>query len=139
MWHAYLADMIVAIHVAIASFVVFGQVLVLIGLGLKWRWIRNLWFRLAHLATIVMVVLIDISGLRCPLTIWEDELRRRAGQSIEEGTFVGRCLHNLLAYDFDLWVFTVFYTSFALLVLATFIFAPPCWRKQEVRSNLAQG
>ena len=55
------------------------------------------------------------------------------GQSIEEGSFVGRYLHNLLAYDLDLRVFTVSYIAFALLVVATFILAPPRWRKRPAQ------
>ncbi len=127
--YAYLADVIVAFHVALASFVIVGQLLIFMGLALKWRWIRNLWFRLAHLFTITVVALLDICGLRCPLTVWENDLRRMAGQTIEDGSFVGRHMHNLLAYDFELWVFSVCYIAVALLVFFTFIFAPPRWRK----------
>jgi hypothetical protein len=123
--YTYLADVIAAFHVALASFVAVGQLLIFIGLARKWRWIRNLWFRLAHLFTITVVALLDICGLRCPLTVWEDDLRRLAGQTIKDSSFVGRHMHNLLAYDFDLWVFSVGYVAVALLVHITFIFAPP--------------
>ncbi len=127
MWYAYLADLIVAVHVAYVSFVVVGQLFILLGLALRWGWVRNLWFRLAHLLAIVVVGLEAVCGIACPLTVWEDDLRRLAGQQVAEGSFLGRWLHNAIFFDFEPWVFNLAHIAFALLVLATFVWAPPRW------------
>jgi hypothetical protein len=129
MFYAWLADLIVAVHVAYVSFVVVGQAAILLGAALCWQWIRNRMFRLLHLVAIVVVAAEAMLGIPCPLTVWETRLRRLAGQEAAEGTFIGRWLHDLLFFDFPPWVFTTAYVSFALLVLATLIWVPPRWNQ----------
>jgi hypothetical protein len=135
MWYGFLADGIVAIHVAYVSFVVFGLVLIWIGLWRKWAWVNNRWFRLAHLLAIVTVALEALFDIECPLTVWERDLRGLAGQTVDEATFMGRLLHNILFYQAPPWVFTTCYVVFALVVVGTLILAPPRWRTG--RSRLA--
>ena len=74
-----LADIVLTLHVAVVAFVVGGLVLVLAGNLRGWRWVNALWFRLAHLAAIVIVVAETWLGLLCPLTTLEMWLRARAG------------------------------------------------------------
>jgi hypothetical protein len=125
MFYSYLADFVVAVHVAYVGFILFGQLVILAGVVLRWQWVRNFWFRAAHLLAIGYVALEAICGVDCPLTIWEDELRRKAGQTVAEGTFIGRFLHDILFSQGEPWVFTTAYVSFALLVILTFALAPP--------------
>jgi hypothetical protein len=125
MWYGYAADAVVAVHVAYVGFIVLGQLAILLGAVLKWGWIRNLWFRVAHLLAIVIVAGEALLRIDCPLTTWEDDLRRLAGQSVAGGTFMGRCLDQILFYNLASWQFTALYVGFALLVLATFVLAPP--------------
>jgi hypothetical protein len=125
MGYAFLADVIVAIHVAYVSFILVGQLAIVVGLVLRWEWIRNPWFRITHLAAIGIVALESIAGIACPLTVWEDALRSLAGQEVTEGSFIGRELHRLLFYDAEPWFFRWCYVAFALAVLGTFLLAPP--------------
>jgi hypothetical protein len=125
---SFLADLTVAIHVAYVSFVVLGQAAILLGGALGWRWVRQRWFRGLHLLAILIVAGEALAGVPCPLTVWEDQLRRLAGQSVQDGTFIGRCLHNLIFFDLPAWVFTAMYLSFAALVLLTLVLVPPRWR-----------
>jgi hypothetical protein len=128
--YSLLADVVVALHVAYVSFVVFGQVAIFLGVLLRWQWIRNPWFRWTHLAMITIVAVEAILDITCPLTTWEYNLRTLAGEQAAEGSFMGRLLHDLLFFDAPRWVFTTAYISFALLVLATFWLAPPRpWRR----------
>ena len=53
--YGLLADLVVIVHFAYVGFVVIGQLLILIGIVLRWQWIRNPWFRLIHLAMILIV------------------------------------------------------------------------------------
>jgi hypothetical protein len=130
MWYGLLADVIVAVHVAYVSYVVVGQLAIFAGVVLRWQWIRNFWFRVTHLVAIGIVAFEAVLNIPCPLTIWEARLRAAAGQPVSGETFVGRLLHNLLFFSWPAWVFTVLYVGFALLVLATFVFAPPRWRRR---------
>jgi Protein of Unknown function (DUF2784) len=52
---ALLADAVVVLHFAYVSFAVGGEILILAGGLLGWRWVRNLPFRLVHLAAVVLV------------------------------------------------------------------------------------
>ena len=76
-----LADGVLVAHALFIAFVVFGQVLILLGLLLGWRWVRNFRFRIAHLAAIGIVVVQAWIGVLCPLTILENAPppRGRAG------------------------------------------------------------
>jgi multisubunit Na+/H+ antiporter MnhB subunit len=112
-----LADAVLVAHFAFAGFVVVGFALTLIGLGSGWGWVRNRWFRLAHLAAIGIVVAQAWLGRLCPLTVWENELRRRAGQDTYTETFVQHWLHRVLFYEAEPWVFTAIYTVFGALAL----------------------
>ncbi|MFN4260750.1 MAG: DUF2784 domain-containing protein [Gemmataceae bacterium] len=138
MRYALLADIVVAVHVAYVAFVVLGQIAILIGLLFGWGWVRNVWFRLAHLLAIGIVAGEALWNIECPLTVWERQLRTLAGQQAVEGTFVGRLMHNLLYYDCEPWVFTVLHLAFAVVVLATFILAPPRWRARAGRPKEKQ-
>ncbi len=128
MWYGYLADLVVAFHLGYVSYVVVGQLIIWIGLIFRWSWIRNPWFRWTHLLAILAVALEAVCSITCPLTSWEFELRRMAGQEVEESTFIGLLFHNILFWDLPPWAFTAMYIGFAALVLGTFVFAPPRWR-----------
>ena len=117
-----LADFVLIVHLAFVLFVVGGFALVLAGGALGWRWIRNRAFRYAHLAAIAFVALEALAGVACPLTLWEDALRRTGP---EGPSFVGRWARRLLYYDFPEWVFTVAYVLFAIAVAVTFRLIPP--------------
>lgn len=105
------------LHFAFVCFVVVGFLLILAGLFAGWGWVRNRTFRLAHVAAIVFVVVQGWAGRVCPLTSWENELRRRAGQDTYTETFIQHWLHRVLFYDAEPWVFAAIYTVFGALVL----------------------
>ena len=119
--HALLADAILLLHFGFVLFVVGGLALVWIGAAAGWAWVRNFWFRAAHLAAIAFVAAEALLGIWCPLTVWEDALRGVHG----EKSFVARWIHRLMFYDFPLWVFTTAYVAFALLVAATWWWIRP--------------
>src|SRR5262245_43142405 len=121
MSYAFLADLVVALHVAYVSFVVVGELAILLGWLCRWGWVRSPWFRLGHLLAIAIVAVESVFKITCPLTILEDRLRSWSGQEVTEGTFIGRALHNLLFYNAPTWVFTAAYIGFAMLVLLTWI------------------
>lgn len=123
--YSVLADVVVFVHAAYVSFVVLGLVAILIGCVLRWRWVRNLWFRVVHLVMIGVVVVESLLDITCPLTTLENNLRRTAGETARGESFVGRWVHDLLFYDAPPWAFTVAYCLFGAVVLATFVIAPP--------------
>jgi hypothetical protein len=119
------ADTLLALHVTVVVFLVLGQVAVMVGGWRGWGWIRNRWFRYAHLATIAFVVAQAWLGNLCPLTVWEQRLRAAAGQAGHEESFIGYWLGRWLYWDLPWWVFLTAYTAFGLLVLASWRRWPP--------------
>ena len=121
---AFLADAIVVAHLAYVLFVVLGFAAVWLGVALRWGWVRRPAFRVPHLVCTLIVPIEVLSDVRCPLTTWERELRREAGQYPEDISFVGRLARELLFYDVPHHVLTICYVVFGLLVLATFFLVP---------------
>jgi hypothetical protein len=123
--YRFLADLIVVAHATYVGFVVFGLVAILLGGVLRWRWARNLWFRLVHLLAILVVAAEAVLGIVCPLTTWESDLRETAGEAVQEGSFVGHWAHELLFVDVPPWGLTLGYCLFALAVVLAFVVVPP--------------
>ena len=120
-----LADLVLLMHVGFVAFMVIGLLLVALGGVRGWRWVRNPWFRAAHLAGIGLVVVQSWLGMVCPLTTLEMHLRDRAGDATYTGTFMAHWLRKILFYQAPSWVFVVAYALFGLLVLATWITVRP--------------
>lgn len=123
--YRFLADLILVLHTGFTVFVVVGQLLILVGLALRWRWVRNFRFRLIHLAAIVYVTVQTWAGMWCPLTTLENHLRTLAGQSGYDNGFIAHWLHRLIFYEASQQTFTAVYTFFGLLVVLTWIFGRP--------------
>ncbi|MCL2833298.1 MAG: DUF2784 domain-containing protein [Treponema sp.] len=122
----WVADLIVSIHFVYVIIVVLGLVLIVAGIILKWRIVRNFWLRVIHLAMILTVVLEALLGINCPLTVWEYELRAQSGLTDTVSMrFIPRLIHKLIFYDFPSWVFTIAYCAFGAAVILTWILAPP--------------
>jgi hypothetical protein len=123
---AFLADLIVFAHFLIVSFCVLGELAILLGAALRWKWIRNAAFRIVHLCAVLFVALEAIFGITCPLTVWEYRLRGAAGQRYESDlSFLARIVRKIIFYDFPPWVFTALYIGFGALIILTFIFIRP--------------
>ncbi len=115
------ADALLVVHFLIAAFIVAGLVLVWLGAGLGWRWIRNPWFRYLHLAAIGFVAAEALLGIACPLTVWEDLLRG----GVQPESFVARWVHRLLYYRAPEWIFTAAYALWTAATLLTLWLVPP--------------
>lgn len=127
---ATLADLVLISHGLVVAFAVLGQLLFMLGGGLGWRWVRVLWIRLAHFALIAFVLVQSGLGASCPLTLWEQSLRRQAGQTAYTESFIEHWLSRLIFFDAAPWVFFLLYTLFAVLVLLTWYRVPPRLREE---------
>lgn len=117
------------LHVLFVAYVVVGLILILAGKLLDWKWVRNWWFRVSHLAAIGVVVLQAWLGRVCPLTTLEMWLRREAGDATYAGAFIAHWLDAILYYQAPAWVFAVIYTAFAAIVVLSWFWVRPGRRK----------
>ena len=121
-----LADGVLVVHLGIILFVLGGLLLTLVGNRFAgWYWVNSLWFRLAHLITIAVVVFQAWLGQTCSLTTLESWLRQRGGVSGYERGFIEYWVHCLIFYQAPSWVFTTIYTVFGLLVVIAWCVYPP--------------
>ncbi len=137
-----LADAVVVIHAAYALIVTGGLLVLLPGAAFRWRWVRNFWFRAIHLLMITIVVVESLLDIKCPLTTFEKSSRLAGGETVSEGTFIGRWVHELLFYDFPESAFTLAYCLFGGLIVLALLLVPPEWpwrRRSSGRSHLPPG
>ena len=125
--HFYLiaADATLFIHVLFVGFVILGLILVFAGKLFSWSWVRNRRFRIAHLVAIGIVVLQSWFSVICPLTLWEMNLRSKAGGTTYPGSFVAHWLETLLYYRAPEWIFIPAYTLFGALVVVSWYWVRP--------------
>lgn len=134
---AFLADAILVLHTGIVAFVVLGLGAILLGGWLDWGWVRNRWFRIAHAGLVGFIALQAWLGELCPLTVWEQALRRRAGQTAYGESFIEHWLSKILFFEAPWWVFVAVYTVFLALVVASWWWVRP--RRSGERERGRQG
>lgn len=71
-------DLVLALHLGFIVFVLLGGLLVI-----RFRWIAY-----AHIPAAAWGAFVEISGRLCPLTTWENGLRRCAGESGYAESFI---------------------------------------------------
>ncbi len=132
--YAILADLIVGFHFLYVMFVVVGLMLIVLGGILGWSWVRNITFRIVHLVSIGIVAAQALADVMCPLTIWEYQLREKAGQTANwDISFVGRLFRLIIFFDFPSWFFTMIHVGFFSIVLISLVFIPP---RRRVRKRM---
>jgi hypothetical protein len=81
-----LADGLVILHFAFTAFVIFGGFF-------TWRWPR---IALVHLPALAWGCWVEVSHSICPLTPWENHLRRLGGEAGYSGGFLAHYLVRVL-------------------------------------------
>ncbi len=125
---ARIADALLALHVGVVVFVVALLPVVFVGAAFGWRWVRHFGLRLTHLGLMLFIAGQAWLGRLCPLTVWEQDLRRIAGQGNYTESFVGHWLSRLLYWDLPWWGFVAVYSAFAVLVVAAWWWVRPMRR-----------
>lgn len=131
-FYSVAADAILALHFGFVIFVVLGLILIWSGYFIGWKFVWDLRFRLAHLFAIGFVLAEAVFGLTCPLTIWENDLRAKAGEAAAySGSFMQHWVGRFLFHDWPEAAFTILYAAFFALVLLSW------WVVKPRRSGLS--
>jgi hypothetical protein len=120
-----LADAVLVLHVGIVAFVVLGLLVIPMGARRRWRWVRDIRWRAVHVLLMLFIALQAWLGALCPLTLWEQALRRHAGQATYGESFIEHWLARLIFFDAPWWAFVAAYTAFAALVLLAWVRVRP--------------
>ena len=95
---AVLTAAILAAHFAWIAWVLFGWVLT-----------RNRpWLRWVHMASLVWATIVEVGPWPCPLTILEQGLLARAGQTTYHGSFIVHYLETFVYPNLPSWLLTWF-------------------------------
>lgn len=129
--YSLLANLVLTLHFLLVGFVIGGFLLVLVGNACQWPWVNDYAFRLTHLACIACVVAETWCDVTCPLTTLEAWLRTQAHDTTYAGSCIEYWLQRWLFYNAPSWVFTLVYSAFGLLVVASWWIFPP----QRKRGN----
>ena len=130
-----LADLVLVIHFTFVSFVVIGLLLPWLGYFLRWKFVRNFYFRAAHILAMAVVLLEALFGVVCPLTTWEIQLRKLGGQIVyEDQTFMQYWIHKIMFFQLEPGTFKIIYSCFFTALILSFIFVFPelPWRKKNL-------
>jgi hypothetical protein len=118
---------ILILHLAVIAFNVAGCVLVPIGAWRGWLWVRNFWFRVAHLASLAIVALQAVLGRACFLTVWQGEA---SGAATTQPLIAG-WIERVIYWPLPLWVFAVAYVVVFAYVVALWILVRPVMPSRE--------
>jgi hypothetical protein len=108
----WLADAVVVAHLAYLAFIPVGGMLAV-------RWRQLIWPHLAAVATGVLSITL---GFDCPLTTWEQSLRRRGGEHPSSDGFVAHYLTGTVYPHGYTWAVQVVFAiciamSYAVIIL----------------------
>ena len=120
-----LAEAVLALHLGVILFNVFGLVAVPLGAWRGWRFVRVAWWRYLHLGALAVVAVQAVIGRACFLTLWQDALR---GVSGNETPLIMGWVDRLIYWRLPVWFFAVLYVLVWCYALALLWLVPPTWR-----------
>jgi hypothetical protein len=115
-----LAAAVLALHVLVIGFNLFGVVAAPLGARLGWGFVHVAWWRLLHLASMAVVAVQALAGRACFLTIWQDALEGGG----TEAPLLMRLVNRLVYWPLPIWAFTVLYVAVFAYTLALLRLVP---------------
>ena len=118
-------------HFAVVLFNVFWLVAIPIGAWLGWRFVRNYWWRIAHLAALILVAAQAVAGRLCFLTIIQNYLQGRAGGEMGAPSLLTRIVTHAIYWPLPDWAFAPLYVLALVFAASLWIFVPPRRTRQK--------
>jgi len=123
MWYRIAADCVLLLHLAFILFVALGGLL-----AFRWRWIA--W---VHLPIAIYGATIEFVGFICPLTPFENWLRRSSGEAGYAGDFIDHYITKVL-YPSGLTRGMQLVLGVCVLLLNVTVYVIWLRRRRQVRS-----
>ncbi|HYL33077.1 MAG TPA: DUF2784 domain-containing protein [Stellaceae bacterium] len=120
-----LALAVLAIHVAVIAFNVFGLIVVPLGAWRGWAFVRGFWWRAVHLALLFVVALQALFGRACFLTLWQAALEQDAGAPASRQPLIERWIDSVIFWNLPIWFFAALYGAVLIYALALWRWVPP--------------
>ena len=123
-----LAGGVLALHLGVILFNVFGIIAVPLGAWRRWRFVRVAWWRLVHVGVLALVAAQALAGRACFLTRWQDTL---LGTGAGAPPLIMRAVDAVIFWPLPLWFFAALYVIVCLYVLALLWLVPPEWHQRH--------
>jgi hypothetical protein len=120
-----LAITVLAIHLGVILFNVFGLVAIPLGAWRGWRFVRVYWWRALHLAVLAVVALQALLDRACFLTLWQYALRQGAGEAASPAPLIESWVNRLIFWPLPLWFFAALYVGVSIYTLLLWRLVPP--------------
>jgi hypothetical protein len=124
-----LADAVLAVHVAVILFNVFGLVAIPLGAWRCWRFVRIAWWRALHLAFLIVVAVQAVLGRACFLTVWWSDLLADAGRVAAPEPLIQRWVVRLIYWPLPMWVFAALYVAVLVYAVLLWWLVPTAGRR----------
>ena len=125
---ALIADLVLALHFAIALFITLGLLLIPLGFVYSWSWIRNRRFRQIHAGLMLFVAIEAVFAITCPLTALEAQLR----QTTAPESFWTYQLNQLLYWNLPPSFFLGLYLLCSIWVIYLWWRIPPRFTPRSI-------
>ena len=139
---ATVAQLVLATHLAVIGFNLFGLVAVPLGARLGWPFVRAPTWRVLHLLSLSVVAVQAVLGRACFLTDWQDYLTGTPATQ----PLIMRWVNGIVFWPLPMWAFESLYLVVFACTLALFWFVPPrgldlrrCTRQGVASSSLPGG
>ena len=120
-----LASTVLAIHLGVILFNVFGLVAIPLGAWRGWRFVRVFWWSALHLAVLAVVALQALLDRACFLTLWQYALRQSAGEAASPAPLIESWANRLIFWPLPLWFFAALYGGVWIYTLLLWRLVPP--------------
>jgi Protein of Unknown function (DUF2784) len=125
---AALALAVIAVHVAVIAFNIFGLIAIPLGSFFDWRFVRVFWWRALHLALLAVLVLQALFGRPCFLTLWQAVLEQDGGALASREPLIARLVESVIFWPLPIWFFAALYVGIWIYALALWRLVPPTRR-----------
>ena len=110
-------------HFVVVLFNVFWLIAVPVGSWLGWRFVRNYWWRAAHIGVLILVAAQAVAGRLCFLTIVQNNLQGRAGD-ITPPSLLTRIVTHAIYWPLPDWAFAPLYVLALIWAVLLWIHVP---------------
>jgi len=122
---AELSGIVLYFHLAVILFIIFGFIAVPFGAKFKKKFIYEFWWRLTHLAAMVVVAVQAMLGKACFLTYIQSDLLESAGKKGYTVPFIQTYIDRIIYHNFPIWIFSIVYVILFLYTLYLWFRFPP--------------
>ena len=119
------ASLVLALHVGVILFNLFGLVAIPLGAWRGWRFVRIFWWRALHLAVLAAVALQALLDRACFLTLWQSALQQGGGAPASPAPLIESWVNRLIFWPLPLWFFAALYVGVWIYTLVLWRLVPP--------------